>query len=88
VSSVEERKRWWIPLVEFATHTIVGTGIFVLIFVPVIALNFGVHWLEGLNIDVWVIWLVRATEAMLALGDVVLFVVFLWKAGKRAAVAF
>jgi hypothetical protein len=88
VSSADERKQRWTPLVEFATHTILGTAIFVVIFVPVIGLNFAVHSLEVLSIDAWVIWLVRATETIVALGDVLLYLTFLWKTGKRAAVAF
>jgi hypothetical protein len=88
MASAHESKQWWVAPVAFATHSVVGTGIFVVIFILVVGLNFGIHSLEGLRIDAWVLWLARGTEAVVATGDVALYLTFLWKTGRRAAIDF
>jgi hypothetical protein len=75
--------KWWNPLFEFATHNIVGTGIFVIIFGAVIGLNYGVHGLEHLKIDTWIIYLAKGVEAIGAITDVVLYIAFLWVTGRK-----
>jgi hypothetical protein len=80
--------KWFEPLVQFFVHSIVGTVIFLIIFAPAIVLNIVLHSLQRrYEIDRWLIWGATAGEIMLAVADILLYLVFLivsaWEAAKE-----
>ncbi len=77
---------WWHPLWEFCTHALVGTGIFLLVAMPAVALNLLVVWLADQEVDTFIIYGLHLAEYSLFAVDVTLFLIFLaritWRAFK------
>ena len=63
---------------RFLLHQATGSAVFVLIFVPIIALNRFAHYLSENTTDQFIRGLVTLAEYSAALGDTVLFGVFLY----------
>lgn len=86
---IEENKnqikapRWWWPLWEFFLHTLVGSGFFVLIAIPAVAIDYLVAWLEGQQVARGVLLGLTFGEYMLFLVDLMLFLIFLFRAAAR-----
>ena len=70
---------------EFLDHVVLGTLLFLLVYVPAVALNVLVHWLCDAGYVDGVIVAVQFAEWALVIADTTLFVVFLAKATWRAA---
>src|SRR4051794_28629067 len=75
---------WWAPVVEFLTHTLAATCIFVIIALAAAGLNLLVHWMEQWGVSRWLVWLLTAGEAMLAVTDIILYGIFLVIAAMSA----
>lgn len=86
MSTPATARKWFQPIVEFFVHTIVGTAIFLVIFAPAIGINIVLHVLEKrYEIDRWLIWGATAGEIMLAVADIILYLIFLVVNGSQAA---
>lgn len=86
-NSLIAENAWWHPLYEFGIHVFVGSGVFLLIAIPAVFLNFLVHWLENFGIDGWISSGLIGVEYFLFFADILLFVIFivstLVKTGKK-----
>ncbi len=75
------------PLWEFFIHVLVGTGIFLLITVPAVGLNFLVLWLEALKTNDIIVDGLKFAEYFLFLADLLLFSIFVgrtvWRTAKK-----
>lgn len=80
-------EKWWVPLYDFGIHVFVAVGVFFIIAVPAIALNFLIQWLESIGIDGLISYILRGTEYFIFLVDILLFWVFIARstvnAGRR-----
>ena len=74
---------WWHPLWEFLIHVLVGTGLFVIIYMPAVGLNLLIQWLASLNVSYVLILILVGAEYLLVLADSVLLAVFLYKTTSR-----
>ena len=74
---------WWLTLWEFAVHVVIGTLLFLIIYMPAIGLNLFVHWLISKDINKFVILLVQSAEYALIICDSVMFLGFLIKTTWR-----
>lgn len=69
---------WYAPLVHFAAHTLVGTGIFLIIGTPAVFLGWLVHKLnEEFHVSEFTITVLVFLEHTLIVVDAVLFVIYL-----------
>jgi hypothetical protein len=68
---------WWIPLVTFAVHIFVGTGIFLLIGAAAVGLDLFMKWLEGLGVSPYIIVGLMIAKIALFSADVLLFLIYL-----------
>jgi hypothetical protein len=68
---------WWIPLVAFAVHVFVGTGIFLLIGAAAVGLDLFMKWLEGLGASAYIIAGLMVAKIALFGADVLLFLIYL-----------
>lgn len=73
---------------EFAIHVVVGTGIFFVVFLPAIAINSFIHWVDAKGVAMPLFILLTGTEYAVVILDVVLFLVFLTKTTIRVAKTF
>lgn len=69
--------QWWVPLLDFAVHVVVGTLIFIIIGAPAVVLNLVLHELTNLAIDRFVFVGLQIAEYTLFAVDLVLYLVFL-----------
>jgi hypothetical protein len=65
-------KAWWKPIVHFATHTAVGTVIFVVIALPAFGLGQLVHWLTSHGSSDYVIGVLTLLEYAIVTFDAML----------------
>ena len=76
---------FWHPLVEFATHAVVGTLIFLIIAVFAVGLDLTVNLLENIpTVSVWIIYGLKTAAGALFATDLCVFGAFLWGAAKKA----
>lgn len=76
---------YWLILLEFVVHTVVGFLIFSTIAAPAVALDFCVRSLEALRVSSLIIAGLRVAEYALFATDLFLFIVFLVKTAVRTA---
>ncbi len=76
-------ENWWAPLWEFFIHVVVGTGLFLIISLPALALDWSVRWLSGRDFSPWIIAGMQVAEYSLFALDLLLFLVFLAKTVGR-----
>ncbi|MEX6866649.1 hypothetical protein AB2D15_31265 [Pseudomonas aeruginosa] len=78
---------WYAPLVHFAAHTLVGTGIFLIIGMPAVFLGWLVHKLRDYHVSEFTISVLVFLEHALIVVDAFLFVTYLgftsWAALKE-----
>ena len=70
-------KSWWAPIVHFATHTIVGSMIFIIIGGPAIGLSMLVKYLSTLGVPEFTLNVLNFLEHAILLIDALLFSVYL-----------
>jgi predicted membrane channel-forming protein YqfA (hemolysin III family) len=73
----EHHKKWYTPILNFATHAIVGTLVFLIVALPAIGLEHLVHMAEGWGTSAFVISVMVFLErAILVLdaGAVLLYI--------------
>jgi hypothetical protein len=78
--------RWWVPVVDFAVHAIVGTAIFAIVAGPAVFID----WALGHYVKVTLLTKVGLIIAEYALFgvDIVLFLRFLFVSASRAWKSF
>lgn len=65
-------KPWYLPVVNFGTHALVGVLIFVVVGIPAVCLNFFVHFLENtLKMSGFVIYALTFLESVILFIDVI-----------------
>jgi hypothetical protein len=87
----EERpssRKWWRPIVHFATHTVVGSVIFVLVALPAYGLNVLVTALGGNGTKGYVLEVLTVLEYVIVTLDAVLVVLYLVYAAAKAVREF
>jgi hypothetical protein len=68
---------WWAYLVDFAVHILTGTGVFFVVALPAVVLDFVLHWLEGFVTSSLILGgLVVSKHALFAV-DLALFLIYL-----------
>jgi hypothetical protein len=67
----------------FLVHVVVGTSLFILLYVPAVGLHFVVGWLASLSVSYPLVFIVQLAEYSLVIADTALFVVFLGKTTLR-----
>ncbi|HEK3717131.1 TPA: hypothetical protein ACKRQV_000175 [Pseudomonas aeruginosa] len=77
MSHHKERPPWYAPIVHFATHSIVGTLIFLIVGAPAVLLGWLVHRLKAWHVSDLTLSILTCLEIALVLADSVLFIVFL-----------
>jgi hypothetical protein len=83
ISHVEE-PHWWVALVEFAVHILTGTGIFLVIAMPAVLLDFFLQWLPTLfRVSDFILFGLILAKKALFIADLVLFLVYLINTGWR-----
>lgn len=82
---MSEDKRWWEPIWTFAVHAVVGLLIFAVVAAGAILLNVAVNYLEQKKIALPLIYGLVFAEYLLFGVDLILFVIFVIRAAKRAA---
>lgn len=75
---------WWKPIVHFATHTAVGSVIFVIIALPAYGLGQLVHWLTTQGASAYVVTVLTMLEYVIVTFDAVLLVWHLATTGITA----
>jgi hypothetical protein len=80
----ERTKRWWTPVVELGVHVLAASGIFIVVALPAVGLEFLVRWLEQSGISDTIITGLRIAEYTIFGGDLVLLIVFVLKSAWRA----
>ena len=75
--------RWWEPLIEFLIHVLLGSLIFVVIFMPAVGLNLLVAWLGTTSVGSLLIYVLLFAEYALVFIDGALYVAFLLNSAKR-----
>jgi hypothetical protein len=83
--AVEATPSFWRAPLEFSVHAFVGTSIFGTIAAPEFILEAALKQLQIVHIDAVIMLGLRGAEYMLFITDLGLFVIFLWRAAKRAA---
>ena len=68
---------------EFFIHLMVGTGLFVLISLPAVGLDYYVRWVSAGNTSLVIVYGLRFAEYAVFLVDLVLLVVFLLRTAWR-----
>lgn len=77
-------QKWWLPIVEFFIHAIVGTVLFILIALPAIGINLFILHLEiKLSLSPILYLSLTMVEYMIVASDLILFAVFMFKSIKR-----
>src|SRR4051794_35713115 len=67
---------WWVPVWEFAAHTLSGTLIFIVIYIPAIGLNLAIHLMDGRVVE-WLTSCAAGVEIFIVFIDSSLYVVFI-----------
>ena len=80
----DNNKPWWNPVVHFATHTAVGSVIFVIIALPAYGLGQLVHWLTGQGSSDYVVGVLTLLEYAIVKLDALLLLWHLVTAGIAA----
>jgi len=79
--------KWWSPLVEFTVHVFVGTGIFIIIVIPAVLLDFTIVHLKHLQVSqALIIWIKVAKYTVFA-ADLFMFFLFLLRTAWSFAVS-
>ncbi len=81
--SVQPLTSFWRVPWEFAVHGLVGSSIFAIIAAAAVVLDLVLHKLEAYGIGGVIVFGLKTAEYALFGTDLVLFVVFLWRTGKR-----
>jgi hypothetical protein len=66
-------ERWWIAFVEFATHVLVASAIFIVLTLGAWGLHEFVHFLQGRGLPVFFLTVLGWLEYMVFIIDVLLF---------------
>lgn len=67
----DNHKPWYLPVINFGTHALVGFLIFVVVGLPAVCLNLLVHFLETtLHMSGFVIYALTFLESVILLIDV------------------
>lgn len=84
-SPYREQEPWHVPLVEFGTHIIVGTGIFLLIAAAAWVLHLATSSFHDSAPILY--YVLRAVEIIVFAGDIALYLIFvartIWRSGRR-----
>jgi hypothetical protein len=75
---------FWKPVVEFATHVLTASMIFVIVAIPALLIEAAVHGLERIHVTGLIIQGLNVAEYAIFGGDILLLVLFLIKSGYRA----
>lgn len=78
-------RRWWAPIVHFATHSAIGSAIFIVIALPALGLGRLVVWMEEHRAAPYVVGLFTFLEYAIATLDVILVLTYLTYAAVKAA---
>jgi hypothetical protein len=68
---------WWKAPVEFGCHIMVGTGIFALIALAAVGLDFLLKWLETIKISSFIICGLTLAKKSVFVLDVALYLIYL-----------
>jgi hypothetical protein len=72
ISVKDDHKPWYLPVLNFGTHALVGFLIFVIVGIPAVCLNLLVHFLEvTLHMSGFVIYALTFLESVILLIDVI-----------------
>lgn len=80
----DHNKSWWTPIAHFATHTAVGSVIFVIIALPAYGLGQLVHWLTSQGSSEYVVGVLTLLEYGIVTLDAVLLLWHLVTTGIAA----
>ncbi|AHZ73273.1 hypothetical protein OU5_P0021 (plasmid) [Pseudomonas mandelii JR-1] len=72
-NSSPHKKPWYAPLAHFAAHSIIGSGIFVIVATPAVALGWLVHTLKEYHVDEFTISVLSVLERTILMVDCALF---------------
>ena len=70
-------KPWYAPVVHFAAHTLVGTGIFLIIGAPAVFLGWLVHKLREYHVTEFTLLVLQFLEHAILVVDALLFLIYL-----------
>ena len=80
---MESLRDWWRVPWRFLLEVLTGVLTFTVVAVSAVGLSFAVKDLEALHVDFIVIWGLKFVEYALFATDLILFLRFLWKTGRR-----
>ncbi|KSQ21506.1 hypothetical protein APB26_31450 [Pseudomonas aeruginosa] len=87
MSHQKERPPWYAPIIHFATHSVVGTIIFLIVGAPSVLLGWLVHRLRAWHVSELTLTILTFLEVAILLMDSLLFLCFLvfttWSAVKE-----
>jgi hypothetical protein len=69
--------KWWWPLYELVVHLLVGSILFLLILMPVIALEFLTRELTRIDINETIVWGLVGIKYLIMVLNVILFLTYL-----------
>lgn len=70
-------KPWWAPLAHFLGHSVVGTGIFLIVGAPAVFLGWMVHKLRELHVAEFTLTVLQFLEHSILVIDSLLFLAYL-----------
>lgn len=74
---MNENGTWWGPVVRFAAHVTVGAAMFAIVASVSVLLSLAVHWLEGVGVPSFTLWVLEMLERAILIIDAVAFLLFL-----------
>ena len=83
-----QRKHWWDPITHFFKHSLVGTGIFIVVAVPAVGLNILVHFLQEIHVSVFVVRILEILEGVILVFDGIMFLIYLVIQGYKSIKEF
>lgn len=68
---MKQKKRWYMPIVDTATHVFVASALFCIVALPALALSLLVHWMEKEGMPSYTMFLLTGLEFAIVTIDVI-----------------
>lgn len=76
-------RKHWSALKDLCSHVITGSLAFVVIASVAVGLDYSVHWLESMGVAPAIVIGLKAAHYVIFFLDLLLLLIFLWRAGGR-----
>lgn len=80
----QKQNQWWMPVVHFAAHTLVGSVLFLIVAAPAVGLSLLVHALANVSVDGFTILVLKFLEHAILCADSLLFAAYMVVTGAKS----